>query len=159
MTQGVGTRQLLITSRRTGAIVAELQWRSPGVAWATRSSPNMRSAVERWLRKGVQELIGERGRVMPRVTPQSSPEFLPRLRAYLERQFPLLQFELSGWNVNSIEASDVAQPTKRNRVAEEPRFRVHAAQLRERPKANVQAQTLQIDELSHDALRYMRGGP
>jgi len=87
-------QKLTIVSETAGAIVV-LGWRSPGVASVILATENMRPAVDRWLQHGVQELVEEDGSVVPRVTTQESPEFLPRLKAYLERQFPLLRFELT----------------------------------------------------------------
>lgn len=87
-------QKLTITSESAGAIVV-LGWRSPGIASVIVTTESMRPAVDRWLRHGVQELVEDGGSVVPRVTPPESPEFLPRLKAYLERQFPLLRFELT----------------------------------------------------------------
>lgn len=63
---------------------------SRGVAHRETAIASHEASVERWLTQGLLEWIGERGARVPRETPPSSPEFLPRLRDYLLSQFPSL---------------------------------------------------------------------
>jgi hypothetical protein len=50
----------------------------------------LQETAEGWIAHGLLEYIGEEG-AQQRVTPSSSPDFLPRVKACIDREYDLLE--------------------------------------------------------------------
>lgn len=59
-----------------------------GITHTNFSSDEMKNAAARWIRGGLRQLVkDDAGYMRPRQTDFDSPEFLPRLKEDIERQF------------------------------------------------------------------------
>jgi len=72
-----------------------------GVTTIIEATDDLRPAAQRWLDNGLSEWVdgppisgGVYQGSMPRHTPVSSPEFLFRIRDYLQRQFNSFRYEI-----------------------------------------------------------------
>jgi hypothetical protein len=83
---------MLTVKRDDGTVLARLRW-ADGRTRVVEAGDDVRPAIQRWLDNGLDEWVGEREDATPRSTPSSAPEFLERVKAYLERQF-LFQADL-----------------------------------------------------------------
>jgi hypothetical protein len=80
---------MILTVRTTkGEILIRLAW-SSGRTVTDFVADDLRTAVDKWLAEGLDELVGRGIEAQPRHTSPTEPTFLPRLGEYLERQFPV----------------------------------------------------------------------
>jgi len=85
--------RLTVTSSVRDVCLFSISW-VDGKVSVHEVKSDIQPAVDRWLTRGINEYIGPRHDPMPRHTDADHPEFLPRLKDYLERQFPLFDYDL-----------------------------------------------------------------
>ena len=75
-----------LTVKSGGRTIAIIDWCDDQTEMVF-ASPLMTVDVERWLEDGLSEWVEEGNDVFSRTTLSNDPNFLPRLKHYLERQF------------------------------------------------------------------------
>jgi hypothetical protein len=69
--------------------ITELRW-SDGQVQVVSTLERVRGDIEKIIRDGLSEWIGDEGHLLPRTTLSSDPRFMERLAAFFNRQFDFI---------------------------------------------------------------------